>query len=270
MNILVKHQTRYRYDTPVAYSIQRLRLTPKPFEGQQTSNWRIDIPGIDRALEYTDGLGNKVQTVTLLQDHEEILLSVTGEVQTSDTNGVIKGLQDEPPLSIFLRDTQLTQPDKAISKLAESIDADSELNRAHALMQSIREQVSYQTDSTDSTTTAAEALKQGQGVCQDHSHIFISACRALNIPARYVTGYLVIDDEHNDDVTTAEAHHAWAEAHIKDLGWVAFDVANGICADERYVRLAAGLDFKSAAPLRGSRRGGESESLEVVVSAQQQ
>ncbi len=270
MKIKVRHQTRYRYDTPVTYSIQRLRLTPRAFATQQVHDWSIDIPGMDHALQYTDALGNLVQVTTLQTEHQEIVLSVSGEVETSDSNGVVEGLAQEPPVGIFLRRTPLTRADAQITELANSITAANPLDRAHALMQSILTRITYQIGVTDSDTTAAEALAQGQGVCQDHSHVFISACRVLDIPARYVTGYLVIDNEQNNTVITAEAHHAWAEAYIQGLGWVAFDVANGICTDQRYVRLASGLDFISAAPLRGSRRGGASEQLEVQVSAQQQ
>lgn len=271
MRIKIQHQTHYQYDTPVVYSIQRLRMTPRAFDGQQILNWAIDIPGMQHALKYTDGLGNPVHVTTLSDEHQEILLNVSGEVETNNTNGVVTGLNDEPRTNVFLRQTKLTHPDSHIKALASEFANSDALKQAHALMNAIRQRVAYQTDTTDSHTTAAEALAQGQGVCQDHSHIFIAACRVLNMPARYVTGYLVINDEDNtDDVITAEAHHAWSEAYIDGLGWVAFDVANGVCTDERYVRLASGLDFISAAPLRGTRRGGESESLEVEVSAQQQ
>jgi transglutaminase-like putative cysteine protease len=102
-------------------------------------------------------------------------------------------------------------------------------------------------------------------VCQDHAHIFIAAARTLGIPARYVTGYLVLAGQ-----ATSEAHHAWAEAWVEALGWVAFDIANRICPTERYVRLAAGLDAGYAAPIVGSRRGGSTEELDVSVEVQQQ
>ena len=129
------------------------------------------------------------------------------------------------------------------------------------------------------TPSAAEALADGKGVCQDHAHIFIAAARTLGVPARYVTGYLLM---HAGDERSrrergaracsdpAEAHHAWAEAWVESLGWVGFDVANRICPTERYVRLAT----RPRCHLRGAhgglapRRGGE--KLEVSVAVQQQ
>ena len=129
----------------------------------------------------------------------------------------------------------------------------------------MRDRIDYVAGITDTHTGAAAALADGKGVCQDHAHVFISAARTLGIPARYITGYLLMDD-----AQPADAHHAWAEAWIDPLGWVAFDIANRVCPTDRYVRLAAGLDAGYAAPIIGSRRGGASEKLEVSVAVQQQ
>ena len=139
------------------------------------------------------------------------------------------------------------------------------LDRLHALLGAVRDRVEYVPGATDTHTSAAEALADGKGVCQDHAHIFIAAARTLAIPARYVTGYLVLDGQ-----STADAHHAWAEAWVEGLGWVGFDVANRVCPTDCYVRLAVGLDAGYAAPIIGSRRGGETETLDVSVTVQQQ
>jgi transglutaminase-like putative cysteine protease len=102
-------------------------------------------------------------------------------------------------------------------------------------------------------------------VCQDHAQIFVAAARALGFPARYVSGYLMMDDRVHQD-----ASHAWAEAHVENIGWVAFDVSNGISADPRYVRVATGLDYQEAAPISGLRYGSGGESLRVDLQVQQQ
>ncbi len=91
--------------------------------------------------------------------------------------------------------------------------------------------------------------------------MFIAAARQMSIPARYVSGYFL-----RTDTDQQEAGHAWAEAHIAGIGWVGFDPAHGLCADERYIRLATGRDYLEAAPIRGSRLGGQGESLSVLVS----
>ena len=113
-------------------------------------------------------------------------------------------------------------------------------------------------------STAAEALAQGAGVCQDHAHIFIAAARALGVPARYVAGYLAPNFE------GAHETHAWAEAYVGDLGWVGFDPANRQCPTDAYIRLCAGFDAADAAPVRGAVSFGAGEALDVQVEVAQQ
>jgi transglutaminase-like putative cysteine protease len=142
---------------------------------------------------------------------------------------------------------------------------DDRLPFLHALSNRIREEVSYQTGATTAITTAEEASAHGFGVCQDHAHIFIGAARAADIPARYVSGYLMMNDRIEQDAT-----HAWAEAHIEGLGWVGFDISNGISPDPRYVRVATGRDYRDAAPLTGISFGSTEELLTVNVAVEQQ
>ena len=131
-------------------------------------------------------------------------------------------------------------------------------------MATIADRVAYTVGATNSGTTAEEALLQGTGVCQDHTHIFTAAARLLGFPARYVSGYLMMNDRLDQAAT-----HAWAEAHVDDLGWVAFDVANGISADERYVRVATGRDYRDAMPVSGIRLGQAEEQLAVHITVEQ-
>jgi transglutaminase-like putative cysteine protease len=139
------------------------------------------------------------------------------------------------------------------------------LDRLHHLMALVRDRVAYEAGTTHAHTTAADALAEGRGVCQDHAHVFISAARVLGTPARYVNGYFVSGGD-----GPSEAHHAWAEAWVEGLGWVGFDPANAMCPTDRYIRLNTGLDALSAAPVRGLRRGDSEESLDVIVEVAQQ
>src|SRR5262249_26315572 len=135
----------------------------------------------------------------------------------------------------------------------------------HAMLGSLNGEITFDTDPTHVATTATEAFALKRGVCQDLTHIFISAVRSLGIPARYIGGYF----HPIDGVVEQDAGHAWAEAYVPDLGWVAFDAANGICATDAHVRVAAGLDYLGATPIRGSRYGGGAETLAVRVRVDQ-
>ena len=265
MLISVRHLTRYRYSEPVSYSIQSLRLTPLSFTGQRVLDWKVQAGGAIPGLQFKDGFGNVVQLITVNVRHDELVVEAAGTVETQDCNGVVSGLKDSAPPRVFLKETAQTKPDNAIRALAESAHGSDTLGRLHALLGAVGDRVEYVPGATDSNTSAAQALADGRGVCQDHAHIFIAAARTLEIPARYVTGYLALGEQ-----ATSEAHHAWAETWVEGLGWVGFDVANRICPTDRYVRLACGLDAGYAAPIVGSRRGGEAETLDVTVTVQQQ
>jgi transglutaminase-like putative cysteine protease len=128
----------------------------------------------------------------------------------------------------------------------------------------IGEKVAYEPGTTTTVTTAEDALAKAAGVCQDHTHVFLAAARLMGFPARYVSGYLMIGSAGKQVAT-----HAWAEAHVQGLGWVGFDVANGISPDDRYVRIATGRDYRDAMPVSGIRLGQADERLEVRITVEQ-
>jgi len=159
----------------------------------------------------------------------------------------------------------LTEAGNGIAELAAPCEkATDKLAALHDLSERIRRAVTYTTGSTHPETTAEDALVGGQGVCQDHAHIFVSAARMAGLPSRYVSGYLLMDDRVEQDAT-----HAWAETYLDYLGWVGFDVSNGHSPDERYIRVASGLDYRDAAPVSGLRQGQGDESLIVSLQVQQ-
>ncbi len=261
MRLSVSHHTHYDYDTALAYSVQRLYLTPAGFATQKVVNWTIKAPGIETALTYVDGFGNRVHLVTLHDQKGPVTIGAEGIVECSDAAGVVKGLVCPAPDAVFLRQTKVTLPNVTIRALAgKAFSGSTALDGLHRLMGEIHLRVAYEIGTTDARTTAAEAFTLGRGVCQDHAHIFVGAARAHGIPSRYVTGYLVTGDG-----ASATAAHAWAEALVPDLGWVGFDAANGTCPTDRYVRVAAGIDAAGITPIRGNRRGGGAERMRVEV-----
>ena len=192
---------------------------------------------------------------------------VAGQVETADLSGVLKGHKEAISPGAYQRHTQRTRPDAALSELAKDVAKGeaTQLSKCHAMMGALADAIEYTPGETDAGTTAAEALASGKGVCQDHAHAFVAAARALGYPARYVSGYLLMENTVNQDAT-----HAWAEAWVEHLGWVGFDISNGISPDERYVRLAIGLDYREAAPISGVRFGGGAEHLDVSLQVQAQ
>jgi transglutaminase-like putative cysteine protease len=268
MRIYVTHETRYRYDEPVTRVIQALRVTPRPHQGQHIVNWRIEVSQDCKLDAYEDSFGNLMHAFSADGPLDEFRVLVAGEVETQDTHGIVRGAVERFPPSLFLRETALTQPDHAILEFARALGASHAADRLdllHTLLRALHADVTYDTDPTHPATTAADAFSLRRGVCQDLAHIFIAAARSLAIPSRYVSGYLY----RNDGVTAQRAGHAWVESFIPDLGWVAFDPTHKICATDAYVRIAIGLDYLGAAPVRGARAGGDGETLMVAVHVDQ-
>lgn len=268
MRINVCHETRYRYDVPLTRVIQALRVTPRSHEGQDIVNWRIEISRDCKLESQEDAFGNIMHTFSADGPLSELSVLVTGEVETQDTNGVVRGAVERFPPSLYLRETRLTAPDEAIHNFARAVAGNHSENRLdllHHLLSTLHAEMAYDTDPTHASTTAAEAFALKRGVCQDLAHIFIAVGRCLGIPARYVGGYL----RRSDGVTAQEAGHAWAEAYVPDLGWVGFDPSHGICTTDAFVRVAIGLDYLDAAPVRGARFGGAGEELSVAVHIDQ-
>ena len=265
MRVSIHHTTNYSYNEAGSFGVQRLRLTPFDNNTQKVLAWEIVADGIAEAARYTDGFGNRVHLITHCRPYETLSITAAGEVDTFDRNGVVGHLGEVANPRLFLRWTPRTASSAEIDAMADEVRDRVTLDRLHHLMEEIATRVAFDTDATHHETSAAEAFSAGQGVCQDHAHIFIAAARRLGIPARYVTGYLHVEGEQ-----AAAAHHAWAEAFIPELGWVGFDPANHICPTERYVRLACGFDAASAAPITGTHRGGGGEELRVDVIVRQQ
>ena len=267
MKLRVEHTTHYQYDSPVRYALQQVKLTPKERPGQQLiHDWTIAIEGGTQQLHYTDHHGNGVDLITVQGGASELVIRCRGEVELEAWDGVIGAHRGAMPLWTFLRRTPLTRPGRGVRALVSSLGRDyaSDIQRAHALSALILEKLPYRLGLTDAETTAEAALAGERGECQDHTHIFLSAMRQLGHPARYVSGYLMMDDRTHQDAT-----HAWAEAHFDNIGWIGFDVSNGHSPDRRYIRVATGLDYRDAAPVRGMRYGAAQENLVVQLQVQQ-
>jgi transglutaminase-like putative cysteine protease len=269
MRLSVDHTTRYRFDPPTRGVIQSLRLTPSVFDGQIAVEWTIDTGDALRGAAFRDGAGDWIETAKHVGPTDEAFVTVRGVVETVDLTGVLRGHREVIPPAAYLRSTRATRPDLAIAELAEgavaTIAPDRGLERAHAVMNAVAEAVAYTPGETEHGTTAGEALALGHGVCQDHAHLMIAAARLLDMPARYVTGYLFA----SEDEEAHEASHAWAEIFVPDLGWVGFDASNGICPNDHYIRIGSGSDAADAAPIRGVARGLGAETLDVTVVVNQ-
>jgi len=267
MRLRIQHITNYRYEPAATGVIQILRLTPGSHDGQYVAEWQIDVSTDSRLDMHEDAFGN----VTHVMTHgaiEDLTITVGGLIETHDTGGVLRGTDERFPPSLFLRPTSLTSVNPAMENFARELRTESEgdaLGFLHSLMTQVSEHMTFDEDPTNTGTSAIEAFALKRGVCQDYAHIFIACARSGGVPARFVSGHFL----RSDGMVNQQAGHAWAEAYVPNLGWVGFDPANCICITEAHARIAIGLDYLGAAPVRGTRYGGGNETLTVSVKVDQ-
>lgn len=265
MRLRVEHKTRYTYNEPVPYALQQVRLRPKSRPGQVIIDWDIEVRGGQLEVSFEDEHANSVDLVSFTPGETEIEIICRGTVDVEDQAGVVGPQGGFVPIWLFERSTSLTTAGPLIQALIETAPREgTDLDQLHGLSAHILASVPYSTDQTESDLTAEDVMTAGRGVCQDHAHIFITAARAMGFPARYVSGYLMMNDRIEQDAT-----HAWAEAHVAGLGWVGFDVSNSMSPDARYIRVATGLDYRGAAPISGMRYGKSGEAMSVALQVQQ-
>lgn len=265
MRLKIRHKTRYSFDEPVSHGLQQLRKTPKSHRAQQVIWWETSVIGGVKELEYEDHNRTLVELISLNPGILEVELISEGEVEVSDNAGIVGPHEGPAPIWVYARSTPLTKPGPKLRELVRSLPAGEALEQLHALCRAVGEAVKYELGEAHVEWTAEHALEQGRGMCQDQAHVFIAAARHMGHPARYVSGYLMLDDR-----TSQEAMHGWAEAYLDGLGWVGFDPSNSMSPDTRYVRVATGLDYPDAAPVTGTRIGGGEEALSVELEVAQQ
>lgn len=261
MKLNIAHKTWFSYEQPIHHSTQYLRLTPQESSHQHILSWALELP--DEAICTTDAYGNVLHVLTLDRPHQKIEIIARGEVEILDDSQWQPGSDQGLSPLVFLRNTPLTQPDAEIRAFAgRYFRPDAALASLENLMGELLLKMPYQPGSTQVHDSAAKVFAQGSGVCQDHAHVFLACCRCLSIPARYVSGYLYTDNAEH------VATHAWVEAWL-DGAWHNFDITNNTRSTGHHLKLAVGVDYLDACPVRGSRTGGGMEEMQAVAAVQQ-
>jgi transglutaminase-like putative cysteine protease len=256
MRIAVDHRTHYRFSEPQSRIVQMLRLTPSDTLDQTVVNWQIGVDCDARLRDAVDGYGNAVTMLYAEGPIAALDITVTGEVLTLESNGVIRGSAEPLPPLLYCRTTPRTDADAAIAGFAAETAQGDPLERLHRLNAALHARFPMAEDARDNGMAAAQAFAGKAVTSRDAAQIFLAAARSLHVPARYVSGY-------RTDGAAHSAPHAWAEAHVDGLGWVGFDPATGLSPDEAYVRVAVGLDATGAASIAGTRVGHGEEQLDV-------
>ncbi len=267
MRIRVQHETTYQFQTPARAVLQVLRMTPRNFEGQHVANWRIDVNMDCRLTTSEDAFGNIVHEFSADGPVSSFAVLVEGEVETSDTAGVVRGTRENFPAELYLRPTDLTQANPKLSTWAHDVtsEASDQLGKLHLLLAACHSHAAF--DPALGEATALETFAAQSANAAGLAHLFMAASRSLGAPARCISGYVL-----REEPVGPESLHVWAEAHVPGLGWVAFDPAYDHCPSDRHIRIACALDYLGARPVRASHSGhGEDAKMDIrVVETQAQ
>ena len=270
----VRHQSGYVYEAPVSSSYNEARMTPMSTRSQQTRDMRLEVsPGIDGLLRYTDYWGTAVDAFDVHRPHSELLVTATSVVETG--RQIPSGEADvawRVLAETAVRDqfAELLTPSRFVVTEEEVNGVAAELAAAGRPIEAGLAAVGWANDSlthsrgaTTVRTTSAEAHAAGAGVCQDFAHLALAVLRAMQLPARYVSGYLYpATDAQLGETTTGESH-AWVEFWVGR--WVAADPSSLRPVAQRHVLVARGRDYADVRPLSGIYSGPASHGLGVTV-----
>lgn len=272
MRISIRHQLSFTPPPGTANAVLQLLLTPQSGPTQTVESWGVEVAGIDNAGRFTDAFGNIAHLVNQSRPEGALAVTAMGVVTTTDRHGVLGRVGREPVPALYKRITPLTKASASLyGKFRGS--KDSRLDVLHGLMARVGEllgteeptaaqsQSQMAADGSQSQSQSQGSESKPQAGASGYAHAFIGGARALDIPARYVTGYLV---GAKDGQTS---FHAWAEAYDEALGWIGFDPLLQLCPTDRHVRLAAGLDALGAQPVRAVPAGDGTRDVEVSVEA---
>jgi transglutaminase-like putative cysteine protease len=269
----IRHITDYHYPEPAADSFNEVRLQPAHDEYQRLLGFQLYLTPDAPATSHTDYFGTAVHSFHIRQAHTSLCVETAAVVVTHS-----RPFPNPLPASSLEvhRDKlyEFLQPSKHVphgdwaaqleyAALNEDTELVAYLNGLNA---HIKARFTYESGVTEIGTPLEEFLRQGSGVCQDYAHLMIAVCREARIPARYVSGYVYA----GGDFIGAGATHAWVDCFVPGSGWVGFDPTNGVMQTENHIVIGAGRDYADVPPLRGSRRGGGREQLEVMVSVRSQ
>lgn len=257
----IAYRIENKYEHEVKKADFRFLLVPANTQTQQ-------ILGEELACSFENGLhrsknyfGFDMLSCHIEEAFSEFTLQYKARVQVTPTNpftaspltpaqefALLTGHAFKIDYHLFLTPTVLTQlPPGTQNSFPRYSGQMQVFDYAFQLTQYLHKMLEYCPESTDVDTSIAEVLRIRRGVCQDFAHLFIGICRANQIPARYVSGYL----NQGAGFTGDSQLHAWAEVYIPEVGWKGFDATNNLVADHHFIKITHGTDYRDCSPIVG-------------------
>jgi transglutaminase-like putative cysteine protease len=275
----VRHTTTFRYEPAVRESVMEVRLQPRSDGEQRCLSFTLDIDPAANVMQYRDFTGNTVHHFDIAGSHAQVKVTAQSSVEVQSVPAPraadsgdwadLDALVANNDHWEMLFPSHFVQSSEPLEQLAQEIGCVRRGNPFALLAElnaAIYNRFAYVPNSTKVDSPIEEALRTRQGVCQDFAHIMIALVRRLNVPCRYVSGYMVHRDAGQKDRSIEGASHAWVEAQLPGLGWVAFDPTNDLIGVDRHIRVAIGRDYADVPPTRGVYKGEAESELSVAVT----
>ena len=275
----VRHTTTFRYEPAVRESVMEVRLQPRSDGDQRCLNFVLNVDPAANVMQYRDFMGNVVHHFDIAGKHNVVKVTAQSAVEMqnvaepraadcgdwADLDALVEGNDYWE----MLLPSHFAQSSAALEQLAAELGCErrgNPLGLLTELTEAIYKFFAYVPNSTKVDSPIEEALETRQGVCQDFAHIMIALVRRVKIPCRYVSGYMFHRDDTERDRSIEGASHAWIEALVPRLGWVAFDPTNNLVGGDRHIRVAIGRDYADVPPTRGVYKGEAQSELSVAVT----
>ena len=283
----VKHRTTYDYSMPVSLSYHNLHIKPKDWSiYQHISDFMMEIsPEPSDFSERMDYFGNYAQSFSIQETHEQLVINTEfdtriisnpppTEEMTITCAQVRKALHGDTSFRTlnalqYIYASPLIPYSPKIATWAEQFfpEKQSFLGGVLELSSVLKRDIQFDPEATEINTSIEEFFELKKGVCQDFAHLMIACLRSQDLPARYVSGYiLTFPPEGQKRMEGADASHAWVSVYIPGWGWVDIDPTNDLLVDDQHIRLAVGRDYTDVSPVKGSVTGGGETTVKVEVT----
>ena len=281
----VSHRTSYRYGTPVTQSQHIVHLAPRALPRQTVSRHSLLIePAPASRFDHTDYFGNPTSILIIEEEHRELVVLSRSTVSVeapapidlaasrpwanvASAATLSDGARDLSVLQFAVASRHTQTSADMLAFAAPSFPAGRPLlEGAFDLTRRIHGEFKFDPAATDISTPISEVLKAKRGVCQDFAHLSLAALRALGLPARYISGYLLTrPPPGKPKLQGSDASHAWISVWSPELGWVDFDPTNGLIPEDEHIVVAYGRDYDDVSPVSGVLLGGSDQVLSIAV-----
>lgn len=270
----IHHVTKYTYNRPVKESVNQLRIYPVASDQQEILQHEVNITTDPELFFFIDYWGNRCADFSLLAAHTSLIIDSRVVVRTigKEAIPVVESTREELQelVASDFHLLELSRPEeilstKALQQILTSLDCEQKtvMQIVEACSGYIFSEFKYIKGITNIETTVDEILEHRSGVCQDFAHVLLQLLRSMDIPSRYVSGYIC---PNKNGMRGEGATHAWVEAYIPLLGWVGIDPTNNVWVTTHHIKLAVGRDFNACTPIKGTFKGLAKQTLSVYVS----